>query len=108
MLKQPFVRAAHGDAAVIAPEVLFAFLVNASGAIMLMVYAMVCVAQIKVRRRMEREQPERLAIRVWLFLGAIVGAMLAMPLHSFSGDAAVCKSGDGSGAARGLAPALER
>ena len=45
---------------VIAPEVLFAFLVNASGAIMLMVYVMVCVAQIRLRRRMEREHPERL------------------------------------------------
>jgi GABA permease len=70
---------------VIAPEILFAFLVNASGAIMLMVYAMVCLAQIRLRRRMEREQPERLAIKVWWFpwlsiaaIGAIVAAMLAM------------------------------
>lgn len=70
---------------VIAPEILFAFLVNASGAIMLMVYAMVCLAQIRLRRRMEREHPERLAIKVWWFpwlsiaaIGAIVAAMLAM------------------------------
>ncbi|MFC4314017.1 amino acid permease [Steroidobacter flavus] len=70
---------------VIAPEVLFAFLVNASGAIMLMVYAMVCLAQIKLRRRMERERPERLTNRVWLFpwlsyaaIGAIVAVMVAM------------------------------
>jgi AAT family amino acid transporter/GABA permease len=59
--------------------------VNASGAIMLMVYAMVCLAQIRLRRRMEREHPERLAIKVWWFpwlsiaaIGAIVAAMLAM------------------------------
>jgi AAT family amino acid transporter/GABA permease len=70
---------------VIAPEILFAFLVNASGAIMLMVYAMVCLAQIRLRRRMEREHPERLSIKVWAFpwlsmaaIGAIVAAMLAM------------------------------
>ncbi|HKS56191.1 MAG TPA: amino acid permease [Steroidobacteraceae bacterium] len=70
---------------VIAPEILFAFLVNASGAIMLMVYAMVCLAQVRLRRRMEREHPERLAIKVWGFpwlsiaaIGAIVAAMLAM------------------------------
>jgi L-asparagine transporter-like permease len=70
---------------VIAPEILFAFLVNASGAIMLMVYAMVCLAQIRLRRRMEREHPQRLSIKVWWFpwlsiaaIGAIVAAMLAM------------------------------
>jgi L-asparagine transporter-like permease len=70
---------------VVAPEILFAFLVNASGAIMLMVYAMVCLAQIRLRRRMEREHPERLAIKVWWFpwlsiaaIAAIVAAMLAM------------------------------
>lgn len=70
---------------VIAPEVLFAFLVNSSGAIMLMVYALVCVAQIRLRRRIEREQPQRLTIRVWLFpwlsiaaISAIVAAMIAM------------------------------
>ncbi|HEV8334663.1 MAG TPA: amino acid permease [Steroidobacteraceae bacterium] len=70
---------------VVAPEILFAFLVNASGAIMLMVYAMVCIAQIRLRRRMEREHPERLTIKVWWFpwlsiaaIGAIVAAMLAM------------------------------
>jgi L-asparagine transporter-like permease len=70
---------------VIAPEVLFAFLVNASGAIMLMVYAMVCFAQIKLRRQIEREEPQRLTIRVWLFpalsivaIVAIFAAMIAM------------------------------
>lgn len=70
---------------VIAPEVLFAFLVNASGALMLMIYAMVCFAQIKLRRRMEREQPERLTSKVWLFpwlsmgaIGAIAAVMIAM------------------------------
>lgn len=70
---------------VIAPEVLFAFLVNASGALMLMIYAMVCFAQIRLRRRMEREEPQRITIRVWLFpwlsiaaIGAIGAAMIAM------------------------------
>jgi GABA permease len=66
---------------VIAPQVLFAFLVNASGAIMLMVYLMVCVAQIKLRRRIERDQPGKLTNKVWLFPGlsiAAIGAILAV------------------------------
>lgn len=70
---------------VIAPEVLFAFLVNASGALMLMIYAMVCFAQIRLRRLMQREHPERLTIKVWLFpwlsiaaIAAIAAVMIAM------------------------------
>jgi L-asparagine transporter-like permease len=70
---------------VVAPEVLFSFLVNASGALMLMIYGLVCVAQIKLRRRMEREHPERLTVKVWFFpalsllaIAAIIGVMAAM------------------------------
>lgn len=70
---------------VVAPEVLFAFLVNASGALMLMIYGLVCVAQIRLRRRLEREQPQRLTVKVWFFPGisfvtifAICGVMVAM------------------------------
>lgn len=70
---------------VIAPEVLFAFLVNASGALMLMIYGLVCIAQIKLRRRIEREHPERLTIKVWFFpalsiiaIASIIGVMAAM------------------------------
>lgn len=77
---------------VIAPEVLFAFLVNASGALMLMIYLMVCVAQIKLRRRMEREHPERLTNRVWLFpwlsFAAIVAIVAVMVAMLFTGNLA--------------------
>jgi L-asparagine transporter-like permease len=46
---------------------------------------MVCVAQIKLRQRLAREQPHRLTIKVWLFpwvsiatIGAIAAVMIAM------------------------------
>lgn len=46
---------------------------------------MVCVAQIRLRRRIEREHPERLTIKVWLFpwlsfaaICAIAAVMIAM------------------------------
>ena len=52
---------------VVSPERVFAFLVNASGALMLIVYLMACFAHLKLRRQFERTQPERLTIRVWLF-----------------------------------------
>jgi AAT family amino acid transporter/GABA permease len=53
-------------ASVVSPQRLFTFLVNASGAIMLVIYLLVALAQIKRRRVFERDG-ERLAIRMWLF-----------------------------------------
>lgn len=52
-------------ASVLSPELVFSFLVNASGAIMLFIYLLVCFAQIRLRDRTERETPERLVIRMW-------------------------------------------
>ena len=46
-------------ASIISPEVVFAFLVNASGAIMLIVYLLIAFAQIRLRRRLERTDPGR-------------------------------------------------
>ena len=47
-------------ASVVSPQRLFTFLVNASGAIMLVIYLLVALAQIRRRRDVEREAPERL------------------------------------------------
>jgi L-asparagine transporter-like permease len=51
----------------LSPGKVFAFLVNASGALMIFVYLLACLAQIRLRFRLERESPERLALKVWLF-----------------------------------------
>jgi len=53
-------------ASVLSPELVFSFLVNASGAIMLFIYLLVCFAQIRMRNDIERSAPERLTIRMWL------------------------------------------
>ena len=76
-------------ASIISPEVVFAFLVNASGAIMLIIYMLVALAQIRVRRRLEAEQSARLTLRMWLFpwlswltiaaIGAVLVAMAFVP-----------------------------
>ncbi|HVV27502.1 MAG TPA: amino acid permease [Rhizomicrobium sp.] len=65
----------------------FTFLVNASGATMLIIYLMVAFAQIRIRRHMEATQPERLAFKVWLFpysswgtIAAIAAVLVAMAL----------------------------
>jgi GABA permease len=53
--------------AYVSPETVFMFLLNSSGAIVLFVYALICASQIKLRRELEREAPERLKLKMWLF-----------------------------------------
>ena len=73
--------------AIVSPSTLFAFLLNASGAIMLIVYLIVALAQIRLRKRLEAEDPARLAIRMWWFpyaswlvIAAILAVLMAMAL----------------------------
>lgn len=73
--------------AIVSPERAFAFLVNASGAIMLVLYLLIACAQLRLRNQLEREAPERLTIRMWFHpwgtwatIVAIVGVLLAMAL----------------------------
>lgn len=76
-------------ASVLSPELVFSFLVNASGAIMLIIYLLVAFAQLRVRARVEAEAPERLVIRMWFHpygsyaaaaaIVVVLGAMAADP-----------------------------
>ncbi len=66
---------------VLSPQKLFAFLVDASGALMLIVYLFVALAQISLRRRMEAQSPEKLSVRMWAYpwaSWATVAAMVAI------------------------------
>jgi gamma-aminobutyrate permease len=68
-------------ASIISPTKVFAFLVNASGATMLMIYLLIAFAQIRLRKQMEATSPERLTIRMWLFPGlswVVIAAMLGV------------------------------
>jgi L-asparagine transporter-like permease len=56
----------------------FAFLVNASGALMVFVYTMVAVAQIRLRRARERAGAPVPALRMWLFPWASYAAIVGM------------------------------
>lgn len=70
---------------VLSPGGVFAFLVNASGALMIVIYLLACFAHLRLRRRLERTAPERLTIKVWLFpwlsyatITAMIGVLVAM------------------------------
>ena len=65
-------------AATFAQQTVFAFLVNASGALMVFVYIMVAVAQIRLRRERERAGAPAPALRMWLFPWASYAAIVGM------------------------------
>jgi L-asparagine transporter-like permease len=61
-----------------APQAVFAFLVNASGALIVFVYMMVIVAQIRLRRERERTGVPEPAVQMWLFPWASYAAIAGM------------------------------
>ncbi|MEW1748032.1 amino acid permease [Streptomyces angustmyceticus] len=78
-----------GFAAVIAgivwPTTVFAWLLNIAGCSVLVVWSIVCLTQLKMRRRLERETPDLLLVRMWAFpyltwlaLAAILGVFAVM------------------------------
>ncbi|MDI3419175.1 amino acid permease [Streptomyces luteolus] len=48
-------------------DTVFAFLLNASGAVALFVWLVICCTQLRMRRIILRENPEKLIVRMWLF-----------------------------------------
>ncbi|MDN3294738.1 amino acid permease [Streptomyces ficellus] len=49
------------------PNDIFAWLLNMIGAIILVVWFFIAVSQLLLRRRLEREAPEKLVVRMWLY-----------------------------------------
>jgi len=49
------------------PDTVFEFLLNSSGAVALFVWLVICCSQLRMRRTIEREMPERHTVRMWLF-----------------------------------------
>lgn len=49
------------------PDDVFPWLLNMIGAVILIVWIFIAVSQLRLRRRLEREAPERPAVRMWAF-----------------------------------------
>jgi len=64
----------------LAPSSVFAFLVNASGALIVVIYGVTCAAQIRLRLARERAGLGAPELRVWLFPWASYAAITAMVL----------------------------
>jgi GABA permease len=77
-----WVSVAFGFLAVIfnytSPDTVFLFLLNGSGAVALFVWTVIAVSQLRMRRRLEREAPERLRLRMWLYPYLTVATILGI------------------------------
>ena len=60
------------------PNSVFEWLVNSSGAVALFCYVMIAVSELKLRRRLEREAPESLTLKMWLFPWLTYASIIAM------------------------------
>jgi GABA permease len=69
----------------VSPDKLFLFLVNASGAIALLVYIVIAVSHLRLRLRVEKVNPEVLKMKMWFFpyltyitIAAMTAILIAM------------------------------
>jgi GABA permease len=69
----------------ISPDAVFPFLVNSNGTVALFVYLLIALSELRLRRKLDREAPERIVLRMWLFpwltflsIAAMVGILAAM------------------------------
>ncbi|MBT2368378.1 amino acid permease [Streptomyces sp. ISL-10] len=73
------------------PDSVFLYMLNAVGAVLLFVWALIAVSQLRLRRRIEAEAPERLTLRMWAFpwlTWAALAAMAAILVLMLDDDAA--------------------
>ncbi|MFD0828431.1 amino acid permease [Neobacillus sp. M.A.Huq-85] len=62
----------------LSPDKIFLFLVNASGGVALLVYLVIAFSQLRMRRKYEKENPEALKIKMWLFPYLTYATILAI------------------------------
>ncbi|MEN0136076.1 MAG: amino acid permease [Rhodococcus sp. (in: high G+C Gram-positive bacteria)] len=70
------------------PDSVFLFLINASGAMILFVYLMICISQIILRKKNERERGGKLEFKMWLFpyLSIVVTVVIVFILATMMWD----------------------
>ncbi|WP_433916732.1 amino acid permease [Streptomyces sp. NBC_01744] len=67
------------------PDSVFLYLLNSVGAVLLFVWGLIAASQLRLRRRLEREAPQALTLRMWCFpwltwvtLAALVAVLVLM------------------------------
>ncbi len=69
----------------VSPDKVFAFLVNSYGTVAIFVYLLIAISQLRLRARLEQEDPARLRVRMWAYpyltyvaIAGMLGIVLAM------------------------------
>ncbi|MDN3017208.1 amino acid permease [Paenibacillus sp. BSR1-1] len=62
----------------LSPDKIFLFLVNASGGVALLVYLVIAFSQLRLRRKYEKENPQALKLKMWLFPYLTYATILAI------------------------------
>ncbi|BAL25448.1 gamma-aminobutyrate transport protein, RpoS-dependent, APC family [Azoarcus sp. KH32C] len=74
----------------VSPDTVFAFLVNSYGTVAIFVYVSIAVSQLRLRARLEREDPARLRVKMWAYpyltWVAIVGMLAIVVAMAFIPD----------------------
>lgn len=77
-------------AAFLWPDTVFLFLANSTGAVGLFIYLFIALSQLRMRRRLEREAPELLRVKMWFYpyltYAAIVGLLVVLASMAFMAD----------------------
>jgi GABA permease len=76
-------------ASIISPDLVFMFLINTSGAIILFIYLVIALAQIRLRQKLQA-RGETIALKMWLFpalsMAVIAGIALVLASMAFAPD----------------------
>ncbi len=69
----------------VSPDGVFPFLVKSNGTVALFVYLLIAISELRLRGRLERESPDRIVLRMWLYpwltwvaIAAMLGILAAM------------------------------
>jgi GABA permease len=62
----------------VSPDTVFAFLVNSYGTVAIFVYVLIAISQLRLRARLERDEPQRLRVRMWAYPYLTYLAILGM------------------------------
>ncbi len=74
----------------VSPGVVFPFLVKSNGTVAIFVYLLIALSELSLRGKLERDSPERIVVRMWLYpwlsLVAIGGMLVILAAMAFIPD----------------------
>jgi len=74
----------------LSPNAVFPFLVKSNGTVAIFVYLLIALSELRLRRKLERDSPDRIVVRMWLYpwlsLVAVAGMLAILAAMAFIPD----------------------